>query len=459
MNRLLKMGLIAVLGLVTATSTLSACATPPPAYLPTGSGDAVPSLAPMLERVTPAVVNIFTEGRATVRPNPLLEDPLFRRFFGIPDQPRERHTQSLGSGVVVDARRGYVVTNHHVVEGADVINVTLRDGRRLRARVIGSDRETDVALIQVPAEKLIELPLANSDAVRVGDFVVAIGNPFGIGQTVTSGIVSALGRSQLGIQGYENFIQTDASINPGNSGGALVNLRGELIGVNTAILAPTGVNVGIGFAIPSNMVRQLLEQLLRFGEVRRGRLGVSVQDLNPELAQAFGMQLNQGAVITQVQPGSAAQRAGLQPGDVVVAIDDKPIQGSNELRNAIGLLPIGREVKLDVLREGRELSLNATVSPVAVASVAGKELNPRLAGAVFKDLTAARQQQVEGVLVEQVTPGSPAERGGLRRNDVITGVNRQAIADTSALQQLATSSRSLLLNVQRGDQELLILLR
>ncbi len=444
--------------------SLSACAAPPPvtyssAGIP-GTEQAVPSLAPMLEKVTPAVVNISTESRIVTRRNPLLDDPFFRRFFDIPNVPRERRTQSLGSGVVVDARNGYVVTNHHVVEGAETITVTLRDGRQLKAKFIGSDPETDIAVIQAPATNLATLPLADSDALRVGDYVVAIGNPFGLGQTVTSGIVSALGRSGLGIQGYENFIQTDASINPGNSGGALVNLRGELVGINTAIIAPSGGNVGIGFAIPSNMVRQLLEQLVRYGEVKRGRLGVTVQDLTPELSKAFGIELNQGAVIAQVSPDSAADRAGLKAGDVVTTINDKPIHSSNELRNTIGLLAVGEPLTLAVLRAGKPLTIKTAVGVFTPAAVTGKAINPRLAGAVFKEIGPGTPfyGQIEGVLVDKVERGSPAERAGLRRNDVITGVNRQAVNQPQALQQLAAKGAPLLLNIQRGDTALLLVL-
>ncbi|HNE00032.1 MAG TPA: trypsin-like peptidase domain-containing protein, partial [Plasticicumulans sp.] len=295
-------------------------AAPVPAALPWGAGSSeLPTLAPMLEKATPAVVNVNTESHVRTPRNPLLDDPVFRRFFNLPKQPheRERKAQSLGSGVIVDAERGYVLTNHHVIEGADVISITLRDGRQLQAKLIGSDPDTDVAVVQVPAKNLSALPLADSDGLRVGDFVVAIGNPFGLGQTVTSGIVSALGRSGLGIEGYEDFIQTDASINPGNSGGALVNLRGELIGINTAILAPSGGNVGIGFAIPINMARQVMDQIVRHGAIRRGLLGVATQDLTPQLAQAFGIRTDQGAVISQIGAKSAAEKAGLRVGDVI----------------------------------------------------------------------------------------------------------------------------------------------
>ncbi len=266
-------------------------------------GKELPSLAPMLEQVTPAVVNIATEGKVQVRLNPLFSDPFFRRFFNVPDQPVERKTQSLGSGVIVDAKRGLVVTNHHVIANALQITVTLSDGRQLEAELVGTDPQTDVALVKIPAEDIVDIKIADSDELRVGDFVVAIGEPFGLGQTVTSGIVSALSRSGLGIEEYENFIQTDASINPGNSGGALVNLRGELVGINTAIFSQTGGNIGIGFAIPINLAMQITEQLLENGKVQRGFLGVSAQDLSPALVEAFGLKQNKGAVITSVDEG------------------------------------------------------------------------------------------------------------------------------------------------------------
>jgi len=330
--------------------------------LPIGPGQLPSTLAPILKGVTPAVVNIATAGRIKLPRNPLLDDPFFRRFFDFGDIPRERRTQSLGSGVIVDAQRGYVITNHHVIEHAQIIAVTLQDGRQLNARLIGSDPESDVAVIQIPAENLTALALADSDDLEVGDFVVAIGNPFGLGQTVTSGIVSALGRSGLGIQRHEDFIQTDASINPGNSGGALVNLRGQLVGINTAILAPSGGNVGIGFAIPSNRVKRVIDQLLRRGRVSRGKLGMTVQDLNPNLARAFGPDRNGGAVITQVASDSQASAAGLKPGDVVAAANGKPVYSANDLRNAVGFLPAGERIGLDILRAGTRLTVSLHLS-------------------------------------------------------------------------------------------------
>ncbi|MFZ1326358.1 MAG: DegQ family serine endoprotease [Candidatus Contendobacter sp.] len=425
-------------------------------------GQPLPTLAPMLERATPAVVNIATESRIALRRNPLLEDPVFRHFFNIPDQPQERKAQSVGSGVVVDASRGYVITNHHVVDGADTITVTLRDGRKLKAKVIGSDPQSDVAVIQIPGGNLTALPMANTDQLRVGDFVVAIGNPFGLGQTVTSGIVSALGRTGLGIQGYEDFIQTDASINPGNSGGALVNLRGELVGINTAILAPTGGNVGIGFAIPANMVSRLMNQIVAHGAVRRGQLGVAAQDLTPELAQAFAIAADRGAVITQVSPRSAADRAGLKQGDIVLRINDKPIRDSASLRNAIGLLEVGEAAQIEILREGKPLSLDAKVGEYVPTKADGEAINPHLVGVTFEDIgpnSPLAGGGIRGVIVAQLAARSPAARAGLQRNDVIVAVNRYPITSTEELRQIARQSEGLVLTLRRGQGELLLMLR
>ena len=334
------------------------------APIPEVGGAVVPSLAPMLSRITPGVVNIAVRGRVKEQ-NPLLQDPFFRRFFNLPQnqEPQERETQATGSGVIVDAARGYVLTNGHVAENATRIEVTTKDNRRFTAKLIGSDADTDVAVLQIPAGNLTAVPMGDSDRLQVGDFVLAIGNPFGLGQTVTSGIVSALGRSGLGIEGYEDFIQTDASINPGNSGGPLVDLQGECVGINTAILAPGGGNIGIGFAVPINMARKVMDQILRYGEVKRGRIGVAIQDLTPDLAQAMNTAHTTGAVIARVDAGSPAERAGLHSGDLVVAVNGVAVRSGTQLRNMIGLTRIGDEVELTVDRRGAERKVGVHVDP------------------------------------------------------------------------------------------------
>ncbi len=326
----------------------------------------VPSLAPMLNEVTPGVVNIAVRGReAAAADNPLLNDPFFRRFFNLPQQ-RERRTLATGSGVIVDAAQGYVLTNNHVVENAESIEVTTKDNRRFAAKLVGRDEETDIAVLKIAGGNLTAVPLGDSDRLQVGDFVVAIGNPFGLGQTVTSGIVSALGRS-LGIEGYEDFIQTDASINPGNSGGPLVDLRGRLVGINTAILAPGGGNIGIGFAVPINMARNAMEQIVRTGGVKRGRIGVTIQDLTPELAASLGARHSEGAVISGVEASSSAERAGLRPGDIVVAVDGTPVRGASQLRNRLGFTPVNNQIALTVERAGadRNVQLRIDQAPQA----------------------------------------------------------------------------------------------
>ncbi len=448
-------------GVVAAWCTL--IAVPAAAGLPVAvDGQALPTLAPMLDKATPAVLNIATRGHVAVQQNPLLSDPFFRRFFNIPEQPHERQTQSLGSGVIVDAQRGYVLTNNHVIDKADEITVTLRDGRHLNAKLIGTDPESDIAVLQIAADNLTALPLADSSHLRVGDFVVAIGNPFGLGQTGTSGIVSALGRSGLGIKGYEDFIQTDASINPGNSGGALVNLRGELAGINTAILAPSGGNIGIGFAIPINMAREIMNQLVAHGEIHRGRLGVTAQDLTPELAKAFAIQATQGTVVAQVASGSPAEKAGLKAGDVIIAVNDKPARNSSDVRNIIGLMRVGGQVKMEVLRGGKTKVITATIAEPEMTLLDGKHLHPRLAGALYGNIEEGSPLygHVEGVQVVKVQAEGPAWRAGLRAGDVITSVNREPITDVQGLQRLASqSARSLLLNLQRGDGALFILIQ
>jgi Do/DeqQ family serine protease len=330
------------------------------APIPEFSGGVVPSLAPMLKNVTPGVVNIAVKAREKIQ-NPLLEDPFFRRFFNVPQgQQSYAETQATGSGVIVDAAEGYVLTNAHVVANETSIAVTTKDNRRFAAKLVGRDTETDVAVLKISGEHLTALPLGDSDKLQVGDFVVAIGNPFGLGQTVTSGIVSALGRN-LGIEGYEDFIQTDASINPGNSGGALVDLKGNLIGINTAILAPGGGNIGIGFAVPINMARKVMDQVIRYGEVKRGRIGVSIQDLTPDLALAMNTKQTTGAVIAKVEPGSAADHAGLKSGDLVISANGVGVRSGTQLRDAIGLTRVGDDVNLVVDRNGNERNVSVKV--------------------------------------------------------------------------------------------------
>jgi len=339
------------------------------APIPEAAGGAVPSLAPMLARVTPGVVNIAVRGKARTE-NPLLQDPFFRRFFNLPQrqQQEERETQATGSGVIVDAAQGYVLTNGHVVDNATRIEVTTKDNRRFTGKLVGRDTETDIALLQIPSQNLVAVPVGDSDRLQVGDFVLAVGNPFGLGQTVTSGIVSALGRSGLGIEGYEDFIQTDASINPGNSGGPLVNLLGQVVGINTAILAPGGGNIGIGFAVPINMARRVMDQIVRYGEVKRGRIGVAIQDLTPELAQAMNTNQANGAVIARVESGSPAEQAGLRTGDLVVAVNGTPVRSGTQLRNTIGLARIGDQVTLTVDRRGAEYTIPVRIDPAAAAA-------------------------------------------------------------------------------------------
>jgi serine protease DegQ len=403
--------------------------TPMVAALPaTADGQALPSLAPMLQKVTPAVVSVHSKQRIRVSP---FADPFFRRMF--PEMTQERINESLGSGVIVDAQRGLVLTNHHVIEGADDVSVTLNDGRTLKAEFIGSDVDTDVALMKIPAEKLTALPLANSDGLRVGDFVVAVGNPFGFNQTVTSGIVSAVGRSNLPGVGFQNFIQTDASINPGNSGGALVNLRGELVGVNTASFNKYGSeagNIGLGFAIPTNLARDVMQQLLtNDGVVRRGSLGIDTQDVDAQIMASLSLSEARGAVITQVYPDSPAQTAGLRVGDVIMAANGQRIDNSNAWRNFQGLQKVDSAVTLDLRRAGKPLQVKATLREQPRA-MDGATLDPRLAGARFAELPESlRRQGVTGILVEAVTRGSRAANSGLRKGDVILGNNGVAFAD------------------------------
>ena len=424
-------------------------------------GKELPTLAPMLEKSLPAVVNIATSGKVRIRQNPLMDDPFFRHFFDIPEQPRERKTESLGSGVIVDAKKGYIMTNNHVIDKADEIDVTLSDGRSFKAKLIGTDPETDIAIIQIKADQLTALSIYNSDNLRVGDFAVAIGNPFGLGQTVTSGIVSALGRSGLGIEGYEDFIQTDASINPGNSGGALVNLRGELIGINTAIFSRSGGNIGIGFAIPINMAKDVMQQLVKHGEVKRGRIGAQAQDITRDLAQAFNLPNGAGgAVITQVSPGSAADKAGLKAGDIVLEINGKVVKHSSDLRNFIGLLRVGKKVEMKVMRDGKSKNLVAVVQTPVSDEKQGKALHAKLKGAQFGNIQEGSRLygRIQGVLVVKVERGSPAAMAGMRKGDVIISANRKKIKNLKEFKDAIHNSRKLLLNIRRGNTALFLYL-
>ncbi len=421
-----------------------------------GSGKALPSLAPLIERANPAVVNIATA--TTQRSyNPLLNDPFFRRFFDIPRQPsRTRKVRSAGSGVIVDAAKGVVVTNHHVIKNADEVRVILHDGRIMDAEVIGGDPEVDIAVLRIQADKLTEIQVADSDLARVGDFVIAIGNPFGLNQTVTTGIVSALGRTGLGIEGLENFIQTDASINPGNSGGALLNLKGELIGINTAILAPSGGNVGIGFAIPSNMAMASVTQIVEHGKISRGEIGIDTQDIDAELAQAFDLDSRSGALITSVEPGSPADEAGLQSGDVIIKADRKTIKNSSALRNAIALHRIGEKLKLQVIRNGEQKSYRVDIADPA--DYQSSQLQSPMA--VFLEGARFEEQPNLGLKVVALEKGSNAWQAGLRLNDVIASVNRRKVQKIEHMDYaLQLNRRQILLRVIRGNASLYLVIR
>ena len=425
------------------------------------NGEPMPSLAPMVKEVAHAVVNIATRSTVYRQQNPLLNDPFFRHFFKQrPNQQRKR-PNSLGSGVVIDAEKGLIISNHHVVGKADEITVTLKDGRELKATLLGTDPESDVALLQVPAVGLSQVKLSDSDILEVGDFVVAIGNPFGLGQTVTSGIVSALGRSGLGIEDYEDFIQTDASINPGNSGGALVNLRGELVGMNTAILSPggSGGNIGIGFAIPSNMVKQIVGHLAQHGEVKRGELGVVTQDLTADLAQAFSIKTNQGAVVSRVYAGSAAAESGLKAGDVVIAVNERKVKNSADMRNRVGLLRIGDKLNMSVVRDGEPLELVAIIAEPELTSISGEKLSSHLAGALLAQVESKNRSAQTHVIVAEIVQGSPAWYAHLRKGDIVLSINRQAVDGLLSLQQLVANQRQILLSIQRGDRAMFVLLK
>ena len=431
----------------------------PAAMPPIGGESGVPTLAPMIRKVSPAVVNIATRGTIRERgaQNPLLDDPFFRRFFDVPPDtgPRARPFQSAGSGVIFDARAGYIVTNAHVVENASEITVTLQDGRDVKAEIIGSDTPSDVAVLKVKSDGLTQIPLGDSAKVEVGDFVVAIGNPFGLQHTVTSGIISGLSRSGINPDGYEDFIQTDASINPGNSGGALVNLRGELIGINTAILSRSGGNIGIGFAIPVNMARSVMDQLIRYGSVKRGQLGVSMYTVTPDIAHSLGLPSVVGALVSQVVDGSPADRAGIRTGDVITAVNGQPVKSNSELRNTIGLLRVGDKVDIGLLRDGKPLRVTAVIADTTAELSGGPaSIHKSFEGTVLVDAADAG-----GALVQSVEPGSAAAQAGLRAEDVIVGANRGRVSSVRELRERAKGAAVLVLEVRRGATVLLVPLR
>lgn len=454
MMKFLKLSTLLILAILLATPGITA--------MPSSvSGNQLPSLAPMLKKVIPAVVDITTIGRQPAKQNPFFDLP--GRYFPTPPN-RYYRTRSLGSGVIVDARKGYIITNNHVIAKASQINVLLHDGRKLKAKVIGRDPDSDIAVIQIKAKRLQAIKLGNSDKLAVGDFVVAIGNPYGLGRTVTSGIVSALGRNNLGIVGYEDLIQTDAAINQGNSGGALVNLRGELIGINTAIISRSGGNIGIGFAIPVNMATKLMRQLVSHGKVRRGLLGVYIQSLTPELARGFGINPDtRGALVTQVFKGSAAAKAGLESGDIIIKANNKVIKSANSLRNTIGLLSIGQSVDLVYIRNRREYTTRAMLasSSSSKQKVSSAISHPQLKGAVIGEIPAnhPNRRSISGVMILDVNADSRAWHNRLRKGDIITRVNDVRVTNVAQFKRaLSKSRKAILLNVIRGQGALYLYL-
>lgn len=432
------------------------------ASLPTqvpGQGS-LPSLAPMLEKVLPAVVSVKVEGSAPV--NQQVPDEL-KKFFGDDgSNPANEPTQQfegLGSGVIIDAIKGYVLTNNHVVSDAQKISVQLNDGREFEAKLIGSDDQSDIALLQIQkASHLTQIAIADSDKLRVGDFAVAVGNPFGLGQTVTSGIVSALGRSGLNLEGLENFIQTDASINRGNSGGALLNLNGELIGINTAILAPGGGSVGIGFAIPSNMARTLAQQLIDFGEVKRGLLGIKGMEMSADIAKAFNLNVQRGAFVSEVLPNSGSAKAGIKSGDVIVSLNDKPLSSFAELRSRIATTEPGTKVKLGLLREGKPMTVEVTLDKSTSSSASAEMIAPALQGATLSD--GQLKDGTKGITLESVEKSSPAAQAGLHEDDVIIAINRTRVQSIAEMRKVLENKPAVIaLQIVRGNDTLYILLR
>ena len=413
-------------------------------------GALITSLAPLVKTVAPAVVNIRVSQTVTSR-SPY-DDEMFRRFFGAPNTPNNsREVQSAGSGVIVDAENGYIITNHHVVTGADKIQISLIDENTLDAEIIGSDPATDIAVLKVEAENLTDIEIGDSEQVEVGDFVIAIGNPFGLGNTVTSGIVSALGRTGISSSGYEDFIQTDASINPGNSGGALVNMQGELVGINSAIISRSGGNVGIGFAVPSEIAQSIMNQLLDFGEVRRGLLGVSIHTIDEENAEILGVESKSGAMITAIEPGSAAEEAGLRVEDIIISVNDEKITNARDLQNAIGLKGSGERVTIEFIRQSSKLETSAVLGQQKIARQIGSDIHPGLVGAQFSS-----SANKAGVEVTDVESGSPADQRGLEKGDLIVAVNRMRVENIQQLESIAQNNDILYLMFERENRTLIL---
>ncbi|HCM9098673.1 TPA: serine endoprotease DegQ [Enterobacter hormaechei subsp. steigerwaltii] len=419
--------------------------------------EAIPSLAPMLEKVLPAVVSVQVEG--TARQSQRIPEEL-KKYFGedAPDQQAQPF-EGLGSGVIIDAAKGYILTNNHVISQADKISVQLNDGREFDAKLIGGDDQSDIALLQVQnPSNLTQIAIADSDKLRVGDFAVAVGNPFGLGQTATSGIVSALGRSGLNLEGLENFIQTDASINRGNSGGALLNLNGELIGINTAILAPGGGSIGIGFAIPSNMAKTLSQQLIQFGEVKRGLLGIKGMEMSADIAKAFKLNVQRGAFVSEVLPNSGSAKAGVKSGDVIVSLNDKPLSSFAELRSRIATTEPGAKVKLGLIREGKPLTVEVTLDKSTSSSASAEQISPALQGATLSD--GQLKNGTKGITVTTVEKSSPAAQAGLHQDDVIVGVNRTRVQSIAEMRKVLEGKPAVIaLQIIRGNDTLYILLR